>query len=133
MSLTVSRVTADGAVIRWAIHNCIGSAPTIYVFYWFPIGKPPSLSTWNSAFVNASSETNQYNITGLSSRTKYYLEFQVHDSCGFINVHTELVDVLMPSEFHPHSALNFLWTRRFWLASLYLGIQIYNEIDVQYI
>lgn len=83
-SLAASRVTANSAVINWVIHmyTCLGRIPTRYSLNWYPVGGMlPNVS--KSAFVNSPS-VNQYQITGLSPGTRYFIMLSLHDNttCG---------------------------------------------------
>ena len=112
VSLAASRVTADTAVVRWAIHNCIGSAPTGQELYWYPVGKLSQTRTYVS--LNFSS-TSQYRITGLSPSTKYFIIFSSYTKgflCRYADSYSAIAETLMSGEFHPcmfgqHSSLLF--------------------------
>ena len=98
VSLTASRVTADSSVVRWGIHNCVGSVPTSCALYWYPVGE--IIRTYNYKSFNFSS-TNQYRITGLSPSTKYVIYLSLTSyRCGHSG-YFAIADILLSGEFHP--------------------------------
>ena len=96
VSVTASKVTAESAVISWSVHSCFGTVPTSYNLYWCPV---EGLLTGNWTLLN-SSTINQYKITGLSPRTRYFIVLYTFDFCGHASSRTALTETVSGEQEH---------------------------------
>ena len=90
MSLTAS-MTGESAVIKWVIHTCSGALPTSYALTSYPVGV--AVSEAGCAFINSSS-IDQYEVTGLSPNTGYFIVLLLHDNCGYGSGYTVLAETV---------------------------------------